>query len=355
MTEHQDHYISRHIQRVYVRRLFSPIIYLIILVSLWLLLPLSDIVFPQHLDSPSSLDTYSSSRSSYIETELKDLYFTGYTNTLWGRCNGYYYYTLWEKECVMVLLSPGTCEEGLPYVESVRIRGRVLEGNGAYHTLLDNLAGDLNWTKDGISQKVSACYISEPAFQLSLTTFLIVVYVLTGAYALIRLLLHVLYICVPVLCPACRQLRLFGKPSVLLAQAETELATLPQLATEDMFITEHYFIVLANYGAAIIPIAEMLWIYKYSTLHKILWYHFSISYTLHITANKHLYIQCPKNMKSDIDGIIDYLSEANHDILVGFSEENRIKVRSMQHYHLRIEKLAAFLRKKDKNTGNHLF
>ena len=91
------------------------------------------------------------------------------------------------------------------------------------------------------------------------------------------------------------------------------------------------------------------------SLHKILWYHFSISYTLHITANKHLYIQCPKNMKSDIDGIIDYLSEANHDILVGFSEENRIKVRSMQHYHLRIEKLAAFLRKKDKNTGNHLF
>ena len=26
-----------------------------------------------------------------------------------------------------------------------------------------------------------------------------------------------------------------------------------------------------------------------------------------------------------IDGIIDYLSEANHDILVGFSEQNRLK------------------------------
>ena len=39
------------------------------------------------------------------------------------------------------------------------------------------------------------------------------------------------------------------------------------------------------------------------------------------TARKHLYFQCPKNMKSDIDGIIDYLSEANHEILVGFSEE----------------------------------
>ena len=113
----------------------------------------------------------------------------------------------------------------------------------------------------------------------------------------------------------------------MLSQAEEELATLPQLATEDMFITEHYFIVLANYGVAIVPIQEIIWIYKYSTLHKILWHHFSISYTLHITANKHLYIQCPKNMKSDIDGIIDYLSEANHEILVGFNEENRLKVK----------------------------
>ena len=44
------------------------------------------------------------------------------------------------------------------------------------------------------------------------------------------------------------------------------------------------------YGHAIIPIDQIIWIYKYSTLHKFFWYHFSISYTLHISANKHLYI-----------------------------------------------------------------
>ncbi len=43
-----------------------------------------------------------------------------------------------------------------------------------------------------------------------------------------------------------------------------------------------------------------------------------------------LYIHCPKNTKSDIDGIIDYLAEANHDTLVGFSEENRLKVQAVQ-------------------------
>ncbi len=327
MTENLGHYIPKHLRRVFRRRLVPPILYLIILAALWLLLPLYDILFPPVLDRLDNLPDYSNAHSSYVSAKLENLYFTGYTNSSFGRTNGYYYYTLQDKECVIVLLSPRTCEEGLPQISSVQIRGRVLKRDAAYDALLEHLSQDLNWTKEGISQKTSNYFISEPAFRLTSSALLVGLYFATGAYALISTLLCILYICLPTLSPACRQLRRFGKPSALLAQAEEELATLPQLATEDMFITEHFFIVLANYGAAIVPIKEIIWIYKYSTMHKILWHHFSISYTLHITANKHLYIQCPKNMKSDIDGVMDYLSEANHDILVGFNEENRLKVK----------------------------
>jgi hypothetical protein len=113
-----------------------------------------------------------------------------------------------------------------------------------------------------------------------------------------------------------------------------------------MFITEHYFIETSNYGVAIVPIDKIIWIYKYSTLHKFLWHHFSISYTLYITAGKRQYIKCPKNTKTDIDGIIDYLSEANHDILVGFSEENRQKVEELQGDMEILRKILAFLSKR---------
>ena len=168
----------------------------------------------------------------------------------------------------------------------------------------------------------------------------------TGGYALICIVFFILYICFPILSPACQDLALFGNPKKLLEQAEDELATLPQLATEDMFITEHFFIETSVYGNAIVPIDEIIWIYKYSTLHKFFWYHFSISYTLHISANRHLYIQCPKNIKSDIDGIIDYLAEANHKILVGFSEANRLKVQEIQGTPMHFEKFIAFLKKR---------
>lgn len=149
-------------------------------------------------------------------------------------------------------------------------------------------------------------------------------------YTVLYLLICMVYIRFPVLSPPCQNLIVFGHPGQILAEAEEELATLPQLATEDMFITEHYFIMTSPYGNAIVPIQEILWIYKHSTLHKMLWYHFSISYTMHITANKHMYVNCPKNTKSDIDGIMDYLAEANHNILVGFNEENRLKVQAVQ-------------------------
>lgn len=346
MPENYEHYISKHIKSVYTRRLVSPIIYLVVLLLLWLVLPLQELLFPQQISSRSQLSSYYQNKSTYVQVTLEDLYFTGYTNTLYGQTKGYYYYTMWDNKCVVVLLSPRTCEEGLPAIKSVTIRGRILYSDKAFSNLLANLSEDLNWTQNGIAGKINSFFLSEPAFQIIPSTVLLVVYFATAFYALLHLIFYILYIRFPVLSPPCQQLGRFGKPAELLSQAENELATLPQLATEDMFITEHYFIELASTGIAIVPIQEIIWIYKHSTLHKFLWYHFSISYTLHITANKHLYIQCPKNMKSDIDGIMDYLAEANHGILLGFNEENRLKVQELQNYSLQLEKLFSFLKRK---------
>ena len=51
-------------------------------------------------------------------------------------------------------------------------------------------------------------------------------------------------------------------------------------------------------------------------------------------------------MKSDIDGIIDYLAEANHNILVGFNEKNRKAVQAMPGVTRFADGLIAFLKQK---------
>lgn len=346
MPENYEHYITKNIKAFYKRRLFAPIAYLFILLILWFLFALWSPLFPDSLDASDTLEGAYRNELEYVHTTISDLKFTGYTHTFWGHIAGYYYYTMRGDECIIVLLSPDTSEQGLPYIESAEVYGKITHGTETFETLLNNLSIDLNWTENGIRNKVSQYVLSEPDYNMAGNMILYTIFFATGGYAVVCLILFILYIFFPLFSPACQDLALFGNPKKLLEQAEDELATLPQLATEDMFITEHFFIETSIYGNAIVPIDEIIWIYKYSTLHKFFWYHFSISYTLHISANRHLYIQCPKNIKSDIDGIIDYLSEANHNILVGFSEENRLKVQEIQGTPMHFEKFIEFLNRR---------
>lgn len=346
MPENYDHFITKNIQAFYKRRLVTPIFYLLFLMTVWYLFSLSTLLSPVQLDSSRTLEETYRDDVEYVYTTLYDLHFTGYTQTMFGQNTGYYYYTMRQDECILLLLSPQTSEEGLPVIEKADITGKIIRGSKSFDALLSNLSTDLNWTENGIRNQVSHYVLSEPGYKILGNLLLFSLYIITGGYACICLILYVLYIFFPVLSPPCQDLALFGNPKKLLEQAEDELTTLPQLATEDMFITEHFFIETSVYGNAIVPIDEIIWIYKYSTLHKFFWYHFSISYTLHISANRHLYIQCPQNIKSDIDGIIDYLAEANHNILVGFNEDNRLKVQEIQGTPMHFQKFIEFLNKR---------
>ncbi len=327
MQENYEHYISRNIKLLYRKRLLAPILYLIFTAVFAAAFPIASVLFPTELSDVSGLEAMYRANDVFVSVSLDDLKFTGYTKMRFQRTIGYYYYTKnpKQKECLIVLLSPSSCEQGLPEIDHIRINGKILQADASCDALLKNLSADLAWTNSGIRDKVNPCLISEPDVRYGTGILLCTVFIAGSLFAAGSILLSLLYIQKPWLSPPCRKLGHFGKTKELLALAEEELATLPQLATEDMFITEHFFIETSKYGIAIVPIQEIIWIYKHSTLHKLFWYHFSISYTLHITANKHVYIHCPKNTKSDIDGIIDYLSEANHNILVGFSEYNRRK------------------------------
>jgi hypothetical protein len=342
-----EHLITRSIKTYYKNKLFAPIIFLVILITLLILFPVGRLLAPNTYEEEQiSLYEMYNSNEIFAKFKLHNLYFTGYTSKWLDRTRGYYYYTMINSECVVVLLDPDTCEQGVPTIDELTIKGQIIYDSKAARNLLTNLASDLNWNEAGILSTVSSYSISEPdatgiaavAFEFFFNVF--------GLYSLISILVYTVYILFPVLSPPVQKTRAYGKPSEILAEAEEELATLPQLATEDMFITEHYFIETSSYGVAIVPIDAIIWIYKYSTMHKFLWHHFSITYTLYITAGKRHYIKCPKNIKSDIDGIIDYLSEANHDILVGFSEENRLKVEEIQNDFAIVRKITGFLSKR---------
>lgn len=323
MAEKNERPISCSIQSMYRSRLAAPILFLAFAVFLYVFLPVSAVFTPVTVATYHEITECNKNGEEFLTLHMDDLYFTGYSENFAGRIRGYYYYGTIDEKCILFLLSPSTCERGLSQISDVSFSGKLIEGHHHYQILLEQIAADLNWTDTGIKQSVPAFYISETDRHFGLSCVLLVLLAITVLYAVISLIRITNCLIFPARSSAVKQLGRYGDPIGLLSQAEEELATLPQLATEDMFITEHFFIMLSKRKIAIIPIQEILWIYKHSTLHKTLWRHIDISYTLHITARQNLYVNCPKNMKSDIDGIIDYLSEANHDILVGFNEKNQ--------------------------------
>ena len=346
MNEQYEHYITKNIRSFYRRKLIFPGIVLIILVLLFFIYPIRSMLFPVVADDDTSLAECYTSRNPYVYITLHDLYFTGYRTNWLGRTDGYYYYTMMNDECVIVFLSPSSSQDGESTIDEISVYAQIFKNSSSEERLIQNLSSDLGWTVEGLSSHISEYMISEPDARDLATRLLIVFVIGSFLYGVFGLIIYFIFSCFPTISPPVNRLIAYGQPKRILARAEDELATLPQLATEDMFITEHYFIETSPYGTAIVPIREIVWIYKYSTLHKLLWHHFSISYTLYITAKNRRYIRCPKNIKSDIDGIIDYLSEANHNILVGFSEENRQKVEEMQGEGELLRKLWAFLSKR---------
>ncbi len=342
----EAHYITKNIRSYYQRRIFFPLLFLLFVFVISLFYPVKSLLIPSTAGNQSSLSKLYKEKERFVYAGLSDLYFTGYTKSFLGYTLGYYYYTMIDDTCTIVLLSPRTSSQGEPSIDHLFTKYEIRKNAVSSEKLFTRLAEDLSWSKKGITDTMSSFMLSEPdalgIFALLLTAGVI----LFPFYAIVSFFVYLIYILFPQLSPAVQTLRAYGKPRLILYKAERELSTLPQLATEDMFITEHFFIETSVNGTAIIPIDEILWIYKYSTLHKFLWHHFSISYTLHITANKRQHIHCPKNIKSDIDGIMDYLAEANHNILVGFSEENRLKVEEIQGDFLPLRKFLSFLSSK---------
>lgn len=341
-------HIRKKIARFYKKRMIAPAILIVFLIVMFIALPVRSLFDPVPYSDMDSAKAKRSDGATYVNADLSKLYFTGYRKMIFGQTYGYYYYSVTGEECTLILLSGRTCEQGIPVIENLRFSARITEKTPSEDRLISLLARDLSWNEAGLAKNISSFVLNEPKATGPVSVILKVAIFFSLFFAIFSLALNFLYAYFPVTSPPVRRLSLYGNAMRLLNKAERELSTLPQLATEDMYITQNFFIETAQSGIAIVPIKEIIWIYKYSTLHKLLWHVFTISYTLYITTTHRQVIKCPKNQKSDIDGIMDYLAEANHSILTGFSEKNREETSARQGEGVFLTKLKKLLNKSPK-------
>lgn len=190
---------TNNVRQLYKKRLFAPALYLLFLAALWMITPLPELLFPHALSSPVHFRELSSGKFSHITTTLTGLHFTGYTQTVFGYTNGYYYYTLADGEYLFVLLAPDTCENGKPDIPKLQVRVRLIRHFDQYDALTKQLAEDLNWTTTGIRSQIPDYLLSEPGFHKLLSLLLLGVYFISGICALIHLAVCAAHILFPTL------------------------------------------------------------------------------------------------------------------------------------------------------------
>lgn len=322
ITKFSNH-ITKNLCTYYKKKLIIPTTYICCIILLSFIFPIFSFIFPRALNLSNTKALSKTTRPFYTNARLNNLYFTGYTRKFLGQIDGYYYYTFTNNKCLFVLLRPNTCNMGISEIKTLDIKGKIIVKSNSLDTLFTNLSRDLSWNEDGMRETFYPFIFSEPDANGLVSILLRIFLIVSTIFSIFNIIYSLLCIKFPTFSYPIRRLKKYGNPAKILKEAENELSTLPQLATDDMFITQHYFIETSKYGVALIPIDKILWVYKYSTLHILLGKHLKISYTLYLTGEKSIHIRCPKNTLTDIDGIIDYICEANHNILVGFNEKNR--------------------------------
>ena len=106
MIDNYEHYISKNIKLFYKRRLVAPMIYLVLLVTMWFVFPLQNMLRPVPIMETDSFQEVYKHSKHYVKTTFTDLHFTGYTSERGNKTKGYYYYTI-KNDIVVILLQAG--------------------------------------------------------------------------------------------------------------------------------------------------------------------------------------------------------------------------------------------------------
>lgn len=311
-------------------RIICPIILIVVLVALSIATPVKTMLNPREAQAGASLEQLYENNEAILKISLTDLNFTGYTNEFMGNVTGYYYYAKWGKKYVIVLVSPNSCQQGISHMDSYSARVKIEPEPKSFDKLFSLLATDLKWNASGISEHMEKSLLSEPSAHGFSVYASIFVYIAAFLYGVVNFLAYFVYMIYPLASPFCRILGNPKEAKPRMEQAEEELSQRPQLASEDVFVTENFFIETSETEFCIVPLNEIVWIYRHAGLHFMFGKVRPVKEALYVITKSQRLFRCLALRQEDIDGVIDYLSEANKDILIGYTEENRLKAEQIR-------------------------
>ncbi len=320
--------ILHYIRLTQLKRILYPVLFLALVFAILFNLPFFDFLALGSIGADTPLSEAVNSRRKYVRTQARDLYYTGDDCYINGVLTGHYYYQLNDSGCRIYILKPQAGRPAEPYIEKASVTGKLEKFTPASDPLFEDLAGELNWTVEGLT---SVCdpYCVNQAYRLpALQIVLLVITVLALIAGMISLFYMLLLLAFPKLSVTYRRLKNYGNADDILDDAEDEILHYELLRQGNMILTPKYLTELSAEQSFIVPLESVLWVFHTRDMR------FSVKdkrrrmyYALWIITIAGDNFILKNRSKAEIDTIMDVLTDRYPNFFYDYSEEQEKMVR----------------------------
>ena len=187
--------------------------------------------------------------------------------------------------------------------------------------MLSQFAKDLNWTEDNLASISTGVIISSANYHPYRYIFCLILILILIAFAIVRLVTYYKKYKDPYSFAVCHYLN--KKESCeLIDEAQEELDSENYLQINATYITENYFIDLDNSGAFIIPLRDVIWVFRLGRrsfdIRK-----FTLTYTINFITRDGELMRIPKKSSDEAMAIMKSIKATEYEIITGHSDEKR--------------------------------
>lgn len=307
------------------RRMIVPAIFSVFVLILFSSFSVKNWIFPLRINDIEEAESAYESNQMYVFYNAKRLLYTGIEHKSRGKVDGYYYYSLENGRCRYFLVESHQ-KAPQPVLENYAFHGRLIQQEELASNLDILMAQMLDWTTDGVDSVSSELILSEIYFDEHLLMATVIVMFVSLAVALIRVLALAYGIFDPYGALNFRHLGNKNEREGIIRAANQEYNDHVMFMSQGMYVTDNYFIYYDADEFEIVPLEDIVWAYKHSSLRWTIGVRHFITYNMRLVTVYHMNYVFHGKTKESCDGLLEIIAEKHPEILIGYSQEIKAKI-----------------------------
>lgn len=321
--------ILDHIKNICKRRCILPGIVIIIMIALLFIVPFGSLLNPKDVKGIFNVKP----SDSFVEVSTGKMNYTGYDVKNGMGTEFSYYYSLKGDKCAFALIPKNLVKasgKSLPEgsvkesINNLTFKAKVIKPNAPYKKMVSMFAKDLNWTDEGLNSISTGLVVSSANYHPYRYIFCLIVIILLILAAVARLVASIKRFRDPYLFPVNTYLS-NDESEELIDEAQEELDSENYLQINATYITENYYIDLDTSGAFIIPLKDVIWVFRLGRRGVDIGKH-SLTYTINFITRDGEIMKVPRKSSDEAMAIIKSIKATEYDIITGHSDEKRQRV-----------------------------